>query len=267
MAENGKRMTYAEPPFAVLGLDLVLVGHPVPVPPPKSGRVVNADSVARLDLETSTLKLVDEPSKRGRGISTRKDVFVHEQTPDEILVLPRLAKSSDLKEEDTIIVQHIVNLLQEFAKVTDTDVLGHLEAGNLVVATSGDGGVAVVHAQDVALLLSDADLAQGIVAPSSLVTTQRDTSSLGTVVDTGKTSQSTPTATKIEELLALLETDLLTNDGQLVVLELLEALLVVNVGDDTRGVNHARAQEPGVKVIATVVVVTNLLLVYWGEHD
>lgn len=71
-------MTYAEPPFAVLGLDLVLVGHPVPVPPPKSGRVVNADGVARLDLETSTLKLVDEPSKRSRGISTREDVFVHE---------------------------------------------------------------------------------------------------------------------------------------------------------------------------------------------
>lgn len=71
-------MTYAEPPFAILGLNFVLVGHPVPVPPPESGRVVDADSIAGLDLESSTLKLVDEPTERGRGISTREDVFVHE---------------------------------------------------------------------------------------------------------------------------------------------------------------------------------------------
>lgn len=151
--------------------------------------------------------------------------------------------------------------------MTDTDVLSHLEAGNLVIASRGNRGVTVVHAQDVALLLIDANLAEGIVAPSSLVATQRDTSSLGAVVDTGKTSQSTPTAAKIEELLALLETNLLTNDSQLVVLELLETLLVIDVGNDTRGVNHAGAQEPGVKVITAVVVVTNLLLVCWGEHS
>lgn len=146
--------------------------------------------------------------------------------------------------------------------MTDTNVLSHLETGDLVIAALGDRGVSVVHAQDVALLVGDADLAQSVVAPGSLVATQSDTSGLGTVVDTGEASKSAPTASKVEEPLALLQTNLLTDNSQLVVLELLETLLLVDIGDDTRSVDHARAKEPGVKVITTVVVVTNLLLVY-----
>jgi hypothetical protein len=37
--------TYAEPSFAELGLDLLSVAEPVPVPPPESSRVVNTNSV------------------------------------------------------------------------------------------------------------------------------------------------------------------------------------------------------------------------------
>lgn len=105
--------TYAEPSLAVLGLDLVAVTHPVPVPAPESGRVVNTDGVNSLDLETGGLKAVHDKAKRGTGIGTGEDVLVHEQTPDEVLVLPRLADTSDLQEEDTIVVEHVVNLAQE----------------------------------------------------------------------------------------------------------------------------------------------------------
>lgn len=138
--------TYAEPSLAVLLLNLILVAHPVPVPAPQGSRVVNTDSINTLDLETSTLETVDDESKRGTSIGTREDVLVHEQTPDEVLVLPRLAETSDLQEENTIVIEHVVDLGQESAEVTDTDVLGHLETGNLLVATLDARGIAVVGA-------------------------------------------------------------------------------------------------------------------------
>lgn len=68
----------SEPALAVLGLDLLAVAHPVTVPAPESGTVVNTDSVNALDLETSALKLVDGPAERSRGVSTGEDVLVHE---------------------------------------------------------------------------------------------------------------------------------------------------------------------------------------------
>jgi hypothetical protein len=42
---NLDRMTYPEPPLAVLGLDGIGVANPVAVPPPNGGRVVNTDGV------------------------------------------------------------------------------------------------------------------------------------------------------------------------------------------------------------------------------
>lgn len=222
---------------------------------------MNTNRVDLLDLEAGTLKLVDEEAQGSRSVSTRENVLVHEQAPDEILVLPRLAQTSDLEEEDTIVVHHVVDLLQERREVTDTDVFCHFETSDLLVATLGDGNVAVVHAQNLALLLGNAHLAHRVVAPGGLVATKSDTSSLGSVVDTSKAGEGTPATANIQKRLALLQTNLFAHDSQLVVLELLEAFLLVDVGDDARGVNHAGTQEPGVKVIAAVVVVANLLLI------
>lgn len=222
---------------------------------------MDANGINVLDLETSTLKLVDDPAKRSGGVGTGEDVLVHEETPVQVLVLPSLSETSVLEEEDTIVVKHVVNLGEERREVADTDVLGHLETGNFVVTTLGNGDIAVVHAQNVALLLGNANLAHSGVAPSGLVASKSDTGSAGTIVLTGESSKSSPTTADVEEALALLEVDLLANDGHLVVLELLESLLLGNVGDDTRGVDHTRAQEPAVEVITAVVVIADLLLV------
>ena len=254
--------TYAEPSLAILGLDLIAVGHPVAVPPPQSSRVVHTDGIDALDLKAGSLELINKPAKRGGGVGTGEDVFVHEDAPDEIFVLPGATETGDLEEEDTIVIEHVIDLLQETVEVADTDVLGHLEAGNLLVTTLGDGNITVVHAQDLALLLGDASLAQGIVTPGSLVATKSDAGSLGSEVDAGEASQGAPAAADIKQGLALLETDLLADDGELVVLELLQRLLLLDVRDDTRGVDHARAKEPTVEVVAAVVVVTNLLLIW-----
>jgi hypothetical protein len=152
-------ISYLVPSGTVLGNDLVTVAEPVPVPSPESGRVVNTNSVNVLNLKSSALKVVDEEAEWGRGIGTREDVSIHEEAPDEVLVLPGLTETSNLEEEDTVIVKHLIDLLQEGLEVADTDVLGHLQAGDLVVQTSWNWDIAVVHAEDLALLLGDTGLA------------------------------------------------------------------------------------------------------------
>lgn len=260
--QHRQESTYAEPSLAVLGLNLLTVAHPVAVPPPEGSRVVNTDGVNVLDLKASALKLVDNPAQRSGSVGTREDVLVHEQTPGEILVLPSLAETSVLEEEDTIVVKHVVDLSKEAGEVADTNVLRHLERGNLLVATLGNGNITVVHAENPALLLGNANLAHGAVAPSGLVAAKSNTGDASTILLTGKAGKGTPATANVEHAVALFQTDLLADDGELVVLELLKSLLAVDVGNDTRGVDHARAKEPTVEVITTVIVVTDLLLVY-----
>ena len=229
---------------------------------------MHTDSVNALDLEASALERANKEVERSRSVSTGEDIFVHEQTPDEVLVLPGLTETSDLKEEDTIVGEHVADLAQELAEVTNADVLGHLETGDLVEATLGDGNIAVVHTENAGLLLGDAGVAQTTVAPGSLVAAESDTSSVGTVVDRSELGKGTPTTADVEHLLTGLEADFLADNGKLVVLKLLERFLSVDVGDDTRSVDHTRAKEPSVEVVTTVVVVADLLLVLGTSvHD
>lgn len=222
---------------------------------------MHTDGVNGLDLEAGTLQAVNDEAKRSRGISTGEDILVHEKTPDEILILPRLAETSDLQEEDTVVIEHVVDLGQEGGEVADTDVLGHLKAGNLLVSTLNAGSITVVGADDAALRLLNTSLAETIVTPGSLVTTKSDTSDVGTVVSGSVLGESAPATAKVKHLVAGLKVDLLTNHSQLVVLQLLQGLLLVDVTNDTGSVDHAGAKEPSVEVITSVVVVTDLLLV------
>jgi len=182
--------------------------------------------------------------------------------------LPRLADTSVLHEEDTVIIEHVVDLAEEGGEVTDTDVLGHFETGDLVVLALGDGSVAVVHAEDAALLLGDAEAAETAVTPGSLVATESDTSDLSTVVGRSELGEGTPATAEVEHAVTSLKSNLLADDGELVVLQLLEGLFLVDFRDDTRGVDHARAEEPRVEVVTAVVVVADLLLVLrTSVHD
>ena len=71
----------------------------------------------------------------------------------------------------------------------------------------------------------------------------------------------TPSTTNVEHPVAFLEVELFTNHVELVVLELLEGLHAVDVGYNTGGVDHTRAEEPRVEVVASVVVVADLIFV------
>lgn len=93
------------------------------------GRIVDTKDVNVLDLETSSLNLRHDPAERAGGVSTGEDVFVHEETPNEILILPVGTKTGDLEDEDTVIVEEVVDLPEERLVATDTDVLYVLSTG------------------------------------------------------------------------------------------------------------------------------------------
>lgn len=158
---------------------------------------MHANGVNALDLEAGALELVDNPAKRGGRVGAGEDVLVHEQTPDQILVLPRLAQTGDLQEEDTVIIQHVVHLHQELLEVPHTDVLSHLQASDLLVAAGNPGRITVVQAQNAALRLVNASLAQSVVAPFGLVAAQGDTRRVRTVVHRGVLDQRAPTAAQV----------------------------------------------------------------------
>jgi len=222
---------------------------------------VHTNSIYHLHFEPGTLQGVDDKTEWGRSVGARENVLVHEEAPSEVLKLPCFAETSDLEEEDTVIVKHVINLAEERAQVADTDVFGHFETGNFIVAAGRKWYVTVVHAEDVGLVLLDSRLAEAIVAPSSLVAAKSNASHMGTIVDGSKPCEGAPSAANVEHLLALLQANLFTNNGHFVVLELLKTLFLVDVGNDAGGVDHAWTEEPAVEVVTTVVVVAYLLFV------
>lgn len=271
----------SEPFLAVLGLNLLAVAHPVSVPVPESRGVVNTVGVNGLDFETSTLELINEPSEWGGSISSWEDVSVHEKTPemqleinpnsfsnqfdgdlpDEILELPTLSQSSDLKEKDSIIVKHIINLSQERLEVSDTNVLGHLQARDSLVLSFWNWNISVIHAKNSGLRFLNTSTTKSRVSPSSLVLSQSDTSNMSAIVDGSVLGKSSPSTADVEHTISGLNTNLLADNLELVVLHLLERFFLVDVGNDTRGVDHAWSKEPTVEIITAVVMVTDLFLI------
>lgn len=260
---------------------------------------MHAENVDRLDLETGLLEAVNDPVECARGIGSREHVFVHEQSPDEILVLPGGTEASHLEHEDTIVIEEVVNLAQERVVVTNSNVLraaisfpvsaqtcgarsdahlGHLEGNDLgEFLVSAD--LAVVLAQNAGTLRSNAIVCNALVSKLGLILAEGDTSDIAAKVFGRVSSKGSPSAANVEQSVLRLEFELVADESELVVLELFEGFLAVDIVDHASSINHARSQEPEfrreheiehatdhassplVKVIASVVVVTNLLLI------
>ena len=115
-------------PALAVRLDHFLpVPDPVLVPPPDCRRVVHTEHVDVLHLEPGRLDLGHDPPERARRVRAREDVLVHEQAPDEVLVLPRRAEARDLEQENAVVVEQVVHLVQEDVVPTDADVLGECQ--------------------------------------------------------------------------------------------------------------------------------------------
>jgi hypothetical protein len=107
-----------------------------------------------------------EPPK-GASRVTNKDA------PEDILKLPARADAGDLEDEGAVVVEEVVHLLEEGRVLADADVFGHLERDNLGEGLAG-GDVAVVAAEDAALVLGNAVLAHAVRAKLGLVLREGD---------------------------------------------------------------------------------------------
>jgi hypothetical protein len=58
-----------------------------------------------LNLKTAAFNLSDVPEKWARGICTGEDVFSHEDSPDEVLILPESSQTCNLEEENTVVLE------------------------------------------------------------------------------------------------------------------------------------------------------------------
>lgn len=184
-----------------------------------------------------------------------------QQTPDEILKLPASTDTGDLEDHDTIVRQEIIDLFQKFAIPPNSDVLRHLKTSNLVVVTRRLGNITIIHAQNPSSLLGHTILPQTLSTEGSLVSSKGHTGHVDIVVLTSKCGKGTPTTANVQHMVTLLQVEFFTHKSELVVLEFFKSFLAANIGHDTPSVDHTRTEEPRVKVIATVVVVTNLVFI------
>jgi len=120
---------------SVLLLDNLTVFDDVVVPGLDSMCIMDTLVADTHDLKTTPFELAGVPVHRAGGIGTREDVLAHEVAPDEVFVGPVAAETRNLQEKDTIGFQESLHLGHVSLVVADTDVLTHLEAGNLVVLT------------------------------------------------------------------------------------------------------------------------------------
>lgn len=140
-------------------------------------------------------------------------------------------------------------------------MLGHFQASYLVIFSFRNGDITVVHAENLGLAFLDAIPSETSVTPSGLVAPESDTGNVSVVVDGSIPGKRAPAAANIKQTLTGLKLNLFTDNLHLVVLELFKALLLVNVRDDSRSVNHAGSEEPCIKIVTAVIVIADLFLI------
>ena len=169
---------------------------------------MHAEHVDVLDLEARSLDLAHDPAERARRVRAGEDVLVNEQAPDEVLVLPVGTDTSDLEDEDAVVVEEVVHLAEESGVATDTNVLGHLERDDLGVRGAATGNVAVVEAEDACARSITTVGRNAVVAELGLVLAEGDTGDLAAVVLVRERGKGAPTATNIQKTVLGLQVEL-----------------------------------------------------------
>lgn len=248
------------PAITILGNDVLLVADPVQVPSVDSRRVVDAQNVDVLDLKACALQLANNPAKRARSISTREDIFVHEKSPDKILILPTWADTCNLEDKNTVVVKEIIDLAQELRVSTDADVLSHFQTNDLVVCSAGRD-LTIIAAQNTGTVSRHPVLGNSFCAKLGLILSERNTSGVASEVLGGVRNERSPSTANIKQGVSFLEVQFATHDGKLIVLKSLQGFIGVSIQNNAGGVDHAWAKEPRVEVVTTVIMASNLFLV------
>lgn len=129
--------------------------------------------------------------------------------------------------------------------------LSHLKTDNLGEGTLLRGDFSVVHAQNAGTTVITTVGLDPFVTELGLVLAESNAGNFALVVLVSKSSEGTPSTSNVQQAIVGLEVELLANYGQLVILELLKAFLFFDIQNNTRGINHAGAEEPLVEVIAS----------------
>eukprot|EP00754_Rhynchopus_humris_P009009 Rhum_TRINITY_DN13917_c0_g1::Rhum_TRINITY_DN13917_c0_g1_i2::g.65975::m.65975 len=240
----------------VLVLHRGTVAHPVVVPRVQRVAVVAADRLHGVHLEPGELALLDVPVQRRRRVGTREDVLGHEQAPRDVLPVRALAQTSDLHQEQTVVLHQSLHTVQVQLEVLQTHVLRHLDRRHLVEAPLLRD-VTVVHREDLNVLLQPLLLVL-LRAPRRTLHGERHTRRLRAVLLSRVPRERTPAAADVEERLTLLQVHLVADHRHLVLLRNLQGL--VQSAEETRRVHHRRSKEGTEEVVSTVVVVGDLLL-------
>ena len=129
--------------------------------------------------------------------------------------------------------------------------LSHLETNDLGEGTLLRGDFSVIHAKNAGTVGVTTIGLDPLVTELGLILAKSNASNFAAVVLVSESGKSTPSAPNVEQAIVGLEVEFLANHGQLVVLELLKAFLLLDVQNDTRGIDHAGTEEPFVEVIAS----------------
>lgn len=122
--------------------------------------------------------------------------------------------------------------------------LGHFQRGNLIESTGTVLNLAEVFAENPRSSGIDAIVFDTLVTELSLVACESNAGSIAAIVLRSESDEGAPATPNIEVTITGLKSELLADDGQLVVLELLKRFLVLEILDDATCVDHARAEEP-----------------------
>jgi hypothetical protein len=96
----------------------------------------------------------------------------------------------------------------------------------------------------------------------------RTTSNICSVVLGGMSNKCTPSTTNIQQPITLLQIQFITNHSHLVILQFLKSFHLVDIFNKTTGVNHPLSEEPGVEIVSSVVVVSDLFFILGSRvHD
>ena len=131
-------------------------------------------------------------------------------------------------------------------KIPYITYLSHLETDNLGEVAGTPWNFSVVHAENTCLVRGDAIGLDALIAEFSLILAECDACDVAVVVFSCIRGQGTPATAYVEETIFRFEIELRADKTEFIILKLFEGGILISVGDDTGGIDHAMAKEPGV---------------------
>lgn len=97
LPKKNSQILYHLTPYLLTTLSLF--PNPVSVPSPQSSRIVHTNVINTDNFEPNRFHTTSKETQWSRGISTWENVFVHEQSPFQIFILPVLSQTRVLQEK------------------------------------------------------------------------------------------------------------------------------------------------------------------------